>query len=380
MDKKSLVSIAGNPAEQWATAPLSGVSAPSAVTFCAAHGISDPRSSPTPIYARWGVALLNDSRDGAFVGLMIECAIACSCGVGLWLSHLPMLIVGPLYWAALFGWVFDRFTLMLHCTSHRPLFRRQYRTLNHVIPWLLGPFFGQTPNTYFAHHIAMHHREENLAQDLSTTISFRRDGFQDWLRYYSRFMFLGLFDLASYLTNRRRFKVLKSVLIGEGCYWSVMLLLVILRPAATFVVFLGPLLFIRTLMMIGNWGQHAFVCPEQPDNAYRASIVCVNTRYNRRCFNDGYHILHHLQPRCHWSDHAREFERDLVTYGLNDAIVFDGLDFFQVWSCLMLHRWHVLARHFVQLPGAPARSTEEIIVLLRARVAASSAPSAGREL
>jgi fatty acid desaturase len=380
MHNQKPVSIVGNPADRWATAPLSAAGPPEAAAFGVSGSISDPRSSPTPIYARWGAALLNDSRDVAFVGLMIECAIACSCGVLLWLSHLPMLIVGPVYWAALFGWVFDRFTLMLHCTSHRPLFRRPYRALNYVIPWLLGPFFGQTPNTYFAHHIAMHHREENLAQDLSTTISFRRDRLRDWFHYYSRFMFLGLFDLAAYLRDRRRFKVLKSVLIGEGCYWSAMLLLGILRPAATFVVFFGPLLFIRTLMMIGNWGQHAFVCPEQPDNAYRASIVCVNTRYNRRCFNDGYHILHHLQPRCHWSDHAREFERDLVTYGQNDAIVFDGLDFFQVWLCLMLRRWQILARHFVQLPGAPARSTDEIIVLLRARVARISARSAAREL
>ena len=374
MDKNKPVPIATGPAGHWPA--LSAVSAPATTTFGAARSISDPRSSSTPIYARWGIALLNDRRDVAFVGLMIECLIACSGGVLLWLSHLPMLIAGPLYWAALFGWVFDRFTLMLHCTSHRPLFRPPYRALNHVIPWLLGPFFGQTPNTYFAHHIAMHHREENLARDLRTTISFRRDCWVDWLRYYSRFMFLGLFDLTVYLKNNGRFKLLRNLLLGEGIYWSSMLILAIMRPAATFVVFLGPLLFIRTLMMMGNWAQHAFVCPEQPDNAYRASIVCVNTRYNRRCFNDGYHILHHLKPRCHWSDHAREFERDLLAYGQNDAVVFDGLDFFQVWLCLMLRRWQILARHFVQLPGAPVRSTDEVVVLLRARVATISASSA----
>jgi fatty acid desaturase len=330
---------------------------------------NDPRSAPSPAYARWGAALLNDSRDVVFVGVMIECAVASTCGVLLWLSHLPMLVVGPIYWGALVLWVFDRFTLMLHCTSHRPLFRARYRVLNQVIPWLLGPFFGHTPNTYFAHHIAMHHREENLDRDVSATISFRRDSLLAWLRYYLRFMVAGLFDLASYLIKRRRLKVLRSVVVGECAYWALMLTLAVLRPAATFVVFLGPLLLIRTLMMIGNWGQHAFVCPEQPDNPYRASVVCVNTRYNRRCFNDGYHILHHLQPRCHWSDHPNEFERDLTTYGQNDAIIFSGLDFFQVWLCLMFNRWQVLARHFVQLPGAPERSADEIIVFLRRRIA-----------
>jgi fatty acid desaturase len=328
----------------------------------------DPRSARCPPYARWGALLLNDSRDVVFVGLMIECSVAGACGVALWLSHVPMLLAGPLYWAALFLWVFDRFTLMLHCTSHRALFRRRYRVLNHFIPWLLGPFFGQTPNTYFAHHIGMHHREENLGGDLSATVSFHRDRFGDWLRYYSRFMFLGLFDLLSYFSKRNRNKLTRRVLFGEGVYWLLMLVLAIARPQATFVVFLGPLLFVRTLMMIGNWGQHAFVCSEEPANAYRASIVCVNTRYNRRCFNDGYHVLHHLQPRCHWTEHPSEFERDLHSYGEHDAVVFEGLDFFQVWLCLMFKRWQVLARHFVRLPGAPLRSSEEVVIFLRGRV------------
>jgi len=162
---------------------------PRASTF----GIRDPLSPPTPSYSRWAAPLLNDARDVAFIGLMLECAVASALGVALWCSHLPMLFAAPVYWALLLAWVVDRFTLMLHCTSHRPLFRPKYRLLNHVIPWLLGPFFGHTPNTYFAHHIAMHHREENLAEDLSATISFRRDSFTDWLRYYTRFMFLGLF-------------------------------------------------------------------------------------------------------------------------------------------------------------------------------------------
>jgi fatty acid desaturase len=329
----------------------------------------DPRDAASPRYARWSITLLNDRRDVAFVGLMVECAAAAACGIALWLSHLPMLFAGPLYWVALFLWVFDRFTLMLHCTSHRPLFRPRYRVFNLLIPWILGPFLGQTPNTYFAHHIAMHHREENLGGDLSQTISFRRDRFRDWLRYYLRFMLLGLFDLCRYLVRRKRSKLLRSVLLGEGVYWSILLALAIARPSATFVVFLGPLLFIRTLMMIGNWAQHAFVCAERPDNAYRASVICVNTRYNRRCFNDGYHALHHLHPRCHWTEHPGKFERDLRSYGEHDAVVFDGLDFFQVWLCLMLKHWHVLERHFVRLPGAPKRGVEEAIVFLQGRAA-----------
>jgi fatty acid desaturase len=328
---------------------------------------ADSRAAECPRYARWSASFLNDPRDVVLVALMIQCTLAIMCGVGLWLSRLPMLVVAPFYWVGLSLCVLDRFTLMLHCTSHRALFRSKYRVLNLFIPWVLGPFFGQTPDTYFAHHIGMHHSEENLHADLSSTIAFQRDRFGHWLHYFARFMFRGVFDLLSYFSKRKRQKLLRRVLLGEGIYWSLMLVLTIARPAATLVVFIAPLLFMRTLMMIGNWAQHAFVCSDQPHNPYRASIVCVNTRYNRRCFNDGYHIVHHLKPRCHWTEHPDEFERDLTRYGEQDAIVFEGIDFFQVWLYLMLKRWELLARRFVQLPGAPQRSTAEVVAFLRSR-------------
>ena len=101
---------------------------------------------------------------------------------------------------------------------------------------------------------------------------------------------------------------------------------------------------------------------------YLASITCINTRYNRRCFNDGYHILHHVKPRCHWSEHPSEFLRALPEYGKRDAIVFDGLDYFQIWVNLMLGRWRKLATHFVRLPGAPVRTQDEVVAFLKSRV------------
>ena len=54
-------------------------------------------------------------------------------------------------------------------------------------------------------------------------------------------------------------------------------------------------------------------------------------------------------------------QRDLVTYGQNDAIVFDGGIFpsLVVFPMLTPSLAYVLARHFVQLPGAPARSSDE---------------------
>lgn len=313
--------------------------------------------------------MLNDARDVTFVALMMQCGVLAAAGVGLFFLRGPWFWwLVPVYGVALFAGLVDRFTLMLHCTSHRQLFKPRYALANQIIPWVLSPFLGQTPETYFAHHMGMHHVEENLGGDLSSTMRFRRDRMGDWLVYWGRFMTVGVFDLSRYFSRRGKRRLLRRVVLGEGLYWTAMVVLLVVNPAATFVVFLLPLLVMRTMMMAGNWAQHAFLSPDHPENPLRSSITCVETRYNRRCFNDGYHAVHHVVPRCHWTEHPAEFERNLAEYGRNDAVVLTGVDFFQVWFLLMTGSWPRLARAFVRLPGAPARTDAEVIAFLRTLV------------
>ena len=330
--------------------------------------IVDPRLAPRPVYAVWATALINDPRDVVFVGLILQCLVFVAAGVGIFFVGEWAWWLIPVYWAAGFGLLLDRFTLMLHCTSHRPLFKPKYRLFNGVIPWVIGPFFGQTPNTYFAHHLGMHHPEENLAGDLSATIRFQRDSFFHWLRYWARFLFLGLGELLLYFRRTNKRRLMNRVIAGEATYWNVFGLLLWINPTAALAVFAAPLLTIRTLMMMGNWGQHAFIAADAPDNPYTASITCINSRYNRRCFNDGYHIGHHVLPRAHWTEYPVEFENNIGRYAAQDAIVFENVDFFLVWLFLMTGRWTRLAKAYVQLPGAPVRSQAEIIGMLKARV------------
>ena len=44
-----------------------------------------------------------------------------------------------------------------------------------------------------------------------------------------------------------------------------------------------------------------FVNPEQPRTAYGMAYNCLATGDNSATFNDGYHILHHLNSMTHWS-------------------------------------------------------------------------------
>ncbi|MCA9640507.1 MAG: fatty acid desaturase [Polyangiaceae bacterium] len=314
------------------------------------------------------VQLIQDPRDLPFLHLMLQCAVVACCGIGLFFAKDYFWYLVPVYWVLWFAWVVDRFILMLHCTSHRMLFKKQYRALNYVIPWLLGPFFGETPESYFVHHMGMHHPENNLEHDTSSTMRFKRDRFTHWLRYYLRFMFLGLYDLAAYHLEKGNKKMIRRLVVGETTFWLVIGGLAYLNWQATFVVFVLPVIIVRTLMMMGNWTQHAFIDPASPEVAYRNSITCINTRYNRRCFNDGYHIHHHVKARCHFADYPAEFEDNKEVYGREDAVVFDGVDYFQVWLMLMVGAWKGLAKRVVQLPGAPERDEAATIAWLKSRV------------
>ncbi len=137
----------------------------------------------------------------------------------------------------------------------------------------------------------------------------------------------------------------------------------------TTTVFLAPFLIARFMMMAGNWGQHAFVCPDDPGSSYKSAITCVNIRYNRRCFNDGYHISHHLSATRHWTEHPQELLDNVEKYRDADAVIFEGIDFHGVWFFLMTKNYPALAKHFVDLRET-RRSDDEIIALLKKRTGA----------
>lgn len=341
---------------------------PNADVLRAAPFHEAPAADTTTAWARLWAKALNDPRDVVFINLSLQMTLF------LLPAAIALFAVGSFswwwaagYWACLFAFFLDRYILMLHCTSHRPLFKRKYKFFNNYIPWVLGPLVGESPEAYFVHHMGMHHKEGNLLGDLSTTMPFQRDKFTHWLRYWARFMTIGLPELLMY--HKGRPKMVRRLLAGELTYWIVTWCLgIFVSWQAALVVLVIPLLTVRTLMMAGNWGQHAFVDPDEPNNDFKSSITCINSRYNRRCFNDGYHIIHHLKPSLHYTEMADEFDKAKELYGQQDAIVFNGYDFFEVWLLLMLGQKKRLAKAFVRLPGAPQRTDEEVIELIERRL------------
>ena len=121
-------------------------------------------------------------------------------------------------------------------------------------------------------------------------------------------------------------------------------------------------------MMAGNWAQHAFIHAPTPDTCYVNSITCINCTYNRTCFNDGYHIGHHLRPSMHWTEMPEEFQKNIERYKANNAVIFEGIDFFVIWFFLMTKNYNQLAKHFVDINNQ-FNSKEEIIAFLKKRIA-----------
>jgi fatty acid desaturase len=330
--------------------------------------LTDPeftRPEQPGFFYRSACRFIVDERDVPFVGAMIKIALVMwSLAAMVFWPGLFRWWMAGVYWAVML-WYLPTFILMMHFTAHRRFFRREYERMNKIIPWFIGPFLGETPESYFSHHIGMHHPENNMPADTSSTMGRQRDSIVSFLGYFSRFLFLGLHETTAYLFRSGRRKLARNMLVGELVSVLVAGGLAWVNWRASLVVFVIPTLVVRFLMMAGNWGQHAFIDRDDPNNPYRNSTTFINTPYNHRSFNDGYHIGHHEDQRRHWTDMPKEFRENRQRYIDNDAVVFQGLDNFSVWFLLMLKRYDFLAKRFVDLSGT--KTHEEIVQLLRTR-------------
>lgn len=270
------------------------------------------------------------------------------------------------------AFVFARFggsvMLALHTITHRPLFVRRHRWLDRVFTHGLPTLWGLPPFAYRAHHVMMHHTENNGFDDLSGTGTYRRDSPTDFLHYWVRFAVFGYWHLGSWLARHGKLGVLRSMLLGDLVCYGLVALLGWWNPAATLVVFVLPFALMRVFMMIGTWTEHAFVDADDPKNTWRNSTCLLNTPYNHFAWNSGYHLIHHLKPGLHWADVVGVFRDTVPRLTAEDAIVFDGIrNNQQIFWRLMRQDYGWLADHLVDL-GDRRATREERIAFLKDRV------------
>ena len=312
---------------------------------------------------------IRDERDLPFIYLTIKIMLTLlPTGILLYFpmdSWLWMLLAGVYFWLNNFVYK-GPFGLMFHCTSHRPLFKKKYGFLNYLHPWIIAPFFGHSPETYYTHHVGMHHAENNLEDDESSTMPFQRDSVRGFMIYFGKFLFTGIYHLAAYFFRKKRKRLLYRSVRGELLFILFCIGMSFISFKATLWVFIIPFFLYRLIAMMGNWAQHAFIDADDPGNDYKNSVTCINTKYNLKCWNDGYHISHHEKQTMHWTDHPRYFQETIEKYIENNAVVFDGIHFLHVFFYLMRKRYDLLSKNFVNI-GDRYNSDAEVISFLKSR-------------
>lgn len=317
--------------------------------------------------------MMKDPRDEPLVCLqlnIVAVVIPCVCalyGLNMYLdlSFLARTLIGLSYVVTLYGLFLERFILMLHFSSHRKVYNNDF--LNGVVIWLFCPFFGIPCGLYKLHHVVMHHIENNHVADTSSTENYRRDSWLEFLRYWAHFC-LGVYvELPTYTIKSKRYSWFASVMGGLAVWvFSIAFLARYLSVTATVWAFVVTHVISMSAMAFGNWSQHIFVDPTNPDSNFGLTYNCMDVPGNQTTFNDGYHIIHHLQARLHWTELPQYFHDNRQKHHDGGALTFRGVHFFDVGIYVMTKRLRALAELYVHLgPRETAPTVGEVEAKLR---------------
>jgi len=332
--------------------------------------ITDPiyiKPAHLTIYQKIWIKRIHDKRDLPFVRLLTI--------VHLTILPVAILLFTPLlgkwWWpVAIIYFYFSQFYfkgsfgLMLHCLCHRKFFKRD-KLLNRYLFWCICPLFGHLGDSYHVHHMGMHHVENNMPTDASSTMGYTRDSFANFMSYWLRFMFLGARDTFIYFFRRKRKKMCRKVTVSEIGFMLIAAALCFLNLKAALVVLVIPFIFARFVMMLGNWTQHAFVDPDEPENDFASNIICLNTSYNQKCWNDGYHAIHHIRPGAHYTELPVIFKQMLPNFKEHKTIIFEKIHYLHIFTFLMFKRYDKLANYVVNIEGSFSDKDDTIALLKR---------------
>lgn len=336
--------------------------------------ITDPQYVPKQeytAYERFWLKFMVDERDLPFIHLLTKIHLIVIPWAFLfftplfqgwvwWLMYIPYAYVAQSYFKGRFG-------LMYHCMCHRRIFKKGSEWLQKWTTWVVCPFFGNTPETYFAHHIAMHHVENNMEADASSTLEYRRDSPIDFIRYFMRFLFLGFVQTFLYFFTRKRKHFYMRLTFGEFAFYMICVGLSFISFKATLMIFIIPVIYARFIMAMGNWTQHSFINKEDPDCHFSSVYNCINNVYNKNCWNDGYHSIHHLNPGLHYTDIPSTFLKNKDNFVKHKTFIFDGIHYLHIFVWLMTKNYLKLAENLVNIDNTFSNK-EEAIELLKTRV------------
>jgi len=322
--------------------------------------------------------VLKDHRDYPLLLTFIQCTLWISFSSAVQLFVLPqsgwgylwLLVHVPVTWA-LFA---ERFILAMHYSAHRALFSEKGRWgsvgwfVNQLPQWVLSNFWGMPSGAYYLHHIVMHHNANNcFPYDISSTMPYDRSRFSHWVHYMINFLLHTMLYLPFYAILKRRHRLAALSLWTTACYLGTYYLLSHKAPLF-FNISLGTSFVIGPFaLMLGNFSQHIFIDPKDPTSNYGLATNHLKVPFNMVTFNDGYHITHHVNSHCHWSEMPLHFAKHIEQYEKGGAICFKGLNFTEVSLAVFTGQLDWLARQVVQLRPDPLTHAE-LVTMMRERL------------
>ena len=323
--------------------------------------------------------VLNDPRDLRLFLTFVQ--------VTLWLafsSAVQLLLLPKDTWAGMLWlvphvvvtWVVfgQRFILAMHYAAHRPLIKPKLglvaSVLNAFPQLILSNFYGMPAGTYYVHHCIMHHQANNFfPYDISSTMPYQRDSPFHFVAYVLNFVLHTFLYLPFYALKKRRFDIAFGCAACVGVYFAAFPLIYGAHPNFFLTSFgvsfiLGPF-----ALMLGNYSQHIFVDPANPQSNYTLACNHINAPFNMLTFNDGYHITHHVSSITHWSEMPLHFIRHIDQYEKGGAILFRGIPFDDVTFSVFAGEKGLrrLASKIVQLRPDPL-SEDELVAMMRQRL------------
>ena len=323
--------------------------------------------------------VLNDPRDLRLFLTFLQVTLWLTFSSAVQLCLLPKDSWSGMLWLAphLIGtWVClgQRFILAMHYAAHRPLIKPKLglvASILNVFPQVvMSNFYGMPAGTYYVHHCIMHHQANNFfPYDISSTMPYKRDSPIHFVAYVLNFMIHTMLYLPFYAFQKRRFDVALATMACCTVYLITFPMLYAMHPVFFITSLAVPFVLGPFALMLGNYSQHIFVDPANPQSNYGLACNHINAPFNMLTFNDGYHITHHVTSITHWSEMPLHFIKNLDKYEEGGAIIFQGIPFDDVTLSVFagdrgLKR---LASKVVQITPNPL-SEQELVAMFRKRL------------
>lgn len=277
-------------------------------------------------------------------------------------AFYPFAFLWPVIWI----WYLQSTVLFTHTITHIKPWAPGFEWLNIYVQSIVTAVLGLFLFGYEEHHLKMHHGENNFYPgDNTTTEIYERDNFFHFCVYWFRHIYGSFTELPMYAVSKGRTNKAIGIWVGLLIYIVFYSWINTFNPSAAFWCGIMPNVFASFLFMQGNWGQHQFVNPKNCRSSYGLTFNIINSSLNSINFNDGYHLMHHLNSQTRWYDLPKEFVKNQDKICQNGGLTFTNCVFQQL--CLYSFTWQYgkLYGHYVPLGPEQEMTKEEFIEFIQ---------------